>query len=124
MTTVALFPLKNFYTLSTCGLLMTKRFRLVRFRRLIFQDDEADEEKDEVDQAFALLKNKFKESDLDRDNTITKKEFHNLLEKLSPTRRITEELVTKILCQLEDYKEGKTITFKEYLYGMYLFLKI
>eukprot|EP01119_Soliformovum_irregulare_P008313 TRINITY_DN21441_c0_g1_i1.p1 TRINITY_DN21441_c0_g1~~TRINITY_DN21441_c0_g1_i1.p1 ORF type:complete len:180 (-),score=37.10 TRINITY_DN21441_c0_g1_i1:18-557(-) len=93
---------------------------------LWFADDEEeefeDDEKDEVDMAFALLKNRFKEVDLDGDDTISRSEFKKILDKVEPERKVQDSLVTKIYSEIEGASETKNISFKQYLYGMYLFV--
>jgi len=84
------------------------------------EDDEEDDEKDEVDKAFAMLKNRFKETDSDGDEAISPIEFRNLLEKFSPDK-FSEEMFERVYRGLEIPK-SKNITFKQYLYGVYLFV--
>ncbi len=76
-----------------------------------------------MDMAFGLLKYRFREADSDHDDKITKGQFKSLLQKLTPNQRVTDELVQKIFQSLEDFHEGMDLTFKQYLYGMYLFVK-
>jgi Ca2+-binding EF-hand superfamily protein len=80
-----------------------------------------DDEKDEVDMAFALLKNHFRESDADGDEYITKQEFKKLLAKLDP-RIASDENIDKIYSNLSEAPESKKLNFKLYLYGVYLFV--
>jgi Ca2+-binding EF-hand superfamily protein len=86
-------------------------------------EQDEDDEKDEVDMAFAILKNKFRDQDTDKDEAITKTQFTKILESLDPSLKVTEQLVDTIYSQLEvaDKKSNK-ITFKQYLYGMYIYV--
>jgi len=84
------------------------------------EDDEEDDEKDEVDTAFALLKNRFKEADTDGDEAINQIEFKKLLEKIS-TDKFSNSVLDKLYQGL-DTPKTKNITFKQYLYGVYLFV--
>eukprot|EP01114_Cavostelium_apophysatum_P021131 TRINITY_DN7282_c0_g1_i1.p1 TRINITY_DN7282_c0_g1~~TRINITY_DN7282_c0_g1_i1.p1 ORF type:complete len:175 (+),score=41.22 TRINITY_DN7282_c0_g1_i1:107-631(+) len=91
---------------------------------LWFADDEEleeDDEKDEVDMAFALLKNRFRDADADGDETISKAEFRKLLENLTPS--VSPSQVDTIYREITD-SESKNITFKQYLFGVYLFVNI
>jgi len=87
-------------------------------------DDEIDEddEKDEVDMAFALLKSHFREADSNGDEAISKLEFKKLLDKISSSQKVTESILDKIYEGLNIREKNKQITFKQYLYGVYLFV--
>jgi len=85
------------------------------------EDLDPDDEKDEVDMAFALLKNRFKEVDSNSDDNITQLEFKKLLTTIQPAK-VTDELVLKIYSTMDDVAANKEINFKQYLYGMYLFV--
>jgi len=84
------------------------------------EDEDEDDEKDEVDTAFALLKNSFKEADSDGDEAVNPNEFRKLLEKFSHNK-LSDEMFERIYRGLEVPK-SKNITFKQYLYGVYLFV--
>jgi hypothetical protein len=106
---------------SSYGLLMMRYDQLqTKLDSFVQEEFEEDDEKDEVDMAFALLKNRFKEADTNSDEMITKMEFKTLLEKITPSKKVSVETVNKVLAGIEDLKD-KNITFKQYLYGMYLF---
>jgi len=84
------------------------------------EEEEDDDEKDEVDTAFALLKNRFKDADADKDDAITQVEFKKLLEKFSPAK-LSSDTIDKIYIGL-DTPKTQNISFKQYLYGVYLFV--
>jgi Ca2+-binding EF-hand superfamily protein len=67
-----------------------------------------------------MLKNRFKEADSDSDEAVNSTEFRKLLEKFSPDK-LSDEVFERIYRGLEIPK-GKHITFKQYLYGVYLFV--
>ncbi len=88
----------------------------------LLQIDE-DDEKDEVDMAFSLLKTRFKEADSDRDDSISSSQFKHLLGKFTPQRSsgIPDSLIDKIFTTI-GVEAIKGLSFKQYLYGIYLFV--
>jgi len=83
-------------------------------------EDEDDDEKDEVDTAFALLKSRFKEADSEGKEVVNHTQFKKVLDKFSPGK-ISEDTLDRIYRGL-DTPKNKNITFKQYLYGVYLFV--
>jgi len=91
---------------------------------LWFADEDFDDEdeKDEVDSAFELLKNHFRQIDNDKDDMITIEEFRKILNSVSPKHKVTEDRMKRILSGIEGFELHKNISFKQYLSGMYLFV--
>jgi Ca2+-binding EF-hand superfamily protein len=93
---------------------------------LWFADEDEDynseeDEKDEVDFAFVLLKNRFKELNKNSNDLISKDDFKNILKKISNTNYITEEVMDKIYQSIPNISLNY-LNFKQYLYGIYLFV--
>lgn len=69
--------------------------------------------------AFALLKNRFKEADKDGKGTITKEAFKKVLENVVLDQRIPP---AELQLVLKEIGKNDVLTFKQYLYSMYLFV--
>lgn len=69
--------------------------------------------------AFALLKNRFKEADKEGKGVITRDAFQKLLENVVVDHKISHDDVHAVLKELG---KNDAITFKQYLYSMYLFV--
>lgn len=82
-------------------------------------EDSTDEEKDEVDVAFALLKTLFREKDVNADDIITKSDFISILSSLKGNQ-LSESSLQSIFQQMN--LNSTQVSFKKFLYGIYLFV--
>jgi Ca2+-binding EF-hand superfamily protein len=73
-----------------------------------------------VDQAFSLLKSRFKEADTNKDDKITEAQFRKILQGLSPNNTLEEQTFKTVI---QSIQTTNGISFKQYLYGMYLFIQ-
>lgn len=85
--------------------------------------EDEDDEKDEIDASFLLLKTLFRAEDTDHDDCVTQAQFLTILQNIhssTPSPKMDSTMVSSIFTKVAG--KSQVLAFKQFLYAVYLYV--